>query len=170
MGRWAWAEPACIPICERRGRFRFLDRQSDGTLFRMAASMYIVVEGEDPGYNIYVNGRMLARHEDSLERLAQRLGVKPLLEFFSADVNSMSVLIEESGGNADALPALMPPQWYPPDDGLRTVRALIEALDDEPQQMGSEGGQILIELREYENVLAKTAQKGLRWHLAVSWR
>ena len=29
----------------------------------MAASMYIVVEGEDPGYDIYVNGRALARQE-----------------------------------------------------------------------------------------------------------
>ena len=28
----------------------------------MAASMYIVVEGDDPGYNIFVNGRALARH------------------------------------------------------------------------------------------------------------
>ncbi len=132
--------------------------------------MYIVVEGEDPGYNIYVNGRLLARHEDALEQLALRLGVKPLLEFFSADVNSMSVLIEESGGDADALPKLLPPQWYAADDGLRTVTTLINALEDDPQQLGSEGGQILLELREYESVLLKTAQRGLRWHLAVSWR
>jgi hypothetical protein len=48
----------------------------------MAASMYIVVEGEDPGFDIFVNGRALARHEDALERVALRLGVKPLIEFF----------------------------------------------------------------------------------------
>ena len=40
--------------------------------------MYIVVEGEDPGFDIFVNGRFLARHEDALERLALRLGVRPL--------------------------------------------------------------------------------------------
>ena len=65
----------------------------------MAASMYIVVEGEDPGYDIFVNGRALARHEDALERLALKLGVRPLIEFFSADENSMALLIEEGGGN-----------------------------------------------------------------------
>jgi hypothetical protein len=27
----------------------------------MSASMYIVVEGEDPGYDIFVNGHALAR-------------------------------------------------------------------------------------------------------------
>jgi len=57
--------------------------------------MYIVVEGEDPGFNIFVNGRHLARYENSMEELALRLSVRPLLEFFSADENSMLLLIEE---------------------------------------------------------------------------
>ena len=65
--------------------------------------MYIVVEGEDPGYDIFVNGRSLARHEDALEKLALQLGVRPLIEFFSADENSMSLLIEEGAGNPEIM-------------------------------------------------------------------
>ncbi len=136
----------------------------------MAASMYIVVEGEDPGYNIFVNGRVLARYESVVEKLALELGVKPLLEFFSADENSMALLIEEGGGNPDLLRRLPPPQWYPAEEGLRTLAALISALDLDPHQLGSEGPEVLSELREYEAVLRKTADRGLRWHLAVSWR
>jgi hypothetical protein len=136
----------------------------------MAASMYIVVEGDDPGYNIFVNGRVLARYESAVEKLALDLGVKPLLEFFSADENSMSLLIEEGGGNPDLLKKLPPPQWYRPEDGLETLAALIEALESDPHQLGSEGPEVLGELREYQAVLMKTAQRGLRWHLAVSWR
>jgi hypothetical protein len=49
----------------------------------MGATLYIVVEGEDPGFDIFVNGRALARNEDALEKMAQRIGIKPLLEFFS---------------------------------------------------------------------------------------
>ena len=90
--------------------------------------MYIVVEGEDPGFDIFVNGRSLARHEDALERLALRLGVRPLIEFFSADENSMSLLIEEGAGNQELMRRLPPPQWYSPEDGLRTVRALLMAF------------------------------------------
>ena len=41
--------------------------------------MYIVVEGEDPGFDIFVNGRALARYEGAIERLALELGVRPLL-------------------------------------------------------------------------------------------
>ena len=132
--------------------------------------MYIVVEGEDPGYDIFVNGRALARYEDALERVALRLGVKPLIEFFSADENSMSLLIEEGAGNPELMRRLPPPQWYAADDGLATVRALVEALRDDPQQLGTEGPQVLSELEEYERVLEKTMRAGLRWHLAVSWR
>ena len=132
--------------------------------------MYIVVEGEDPGFDIFVNGRSLARHEDSLERVALRMGVRPLIEFFSADENSMSLLIEEGAGNQELVQRLPPPQWYSPEDGLATVQALIHALQDEPQLMGTEGAQVLSELREYEVVLEKTRVRRMRWHLAVSWR
>jgi hypothetical protein len=132
--------------------------------------MYIVVEGNDPGFDIFVNGRALARHEDAVERLALRLGVKPLIEFFSADENSMALLIEEGAGNPELLKRLPPPQWYAPQDGLKTVAALVTELRDEPQQLGTEGALVLAELEEYERVLGKTLEHGLRWHLAVSWR
>lgn len=136
----------------------------------MAASMYIVVEGEDPGYDIFVNGRALARHEDALERLALQLGVRPLIEFFSADENSMSLLIEEGAGNPDLMRRLPPPQWYSPSDGLATVNALIAALERDPNQLGTEEPQVLSELKEYGRVLEKAVSARHRWHLAVSWR
>ena len=136
----------------------------------MAATLYIVVEGEDPGYDIFVNGRSLAQHEDAVERLALQLGVKPLLEFFSADTNSMALLIEEGAGNPDLLRQLPPPQWYAAAAGLETVSALIQALRNDPSQIGAEGTLVLAELEEYEMVLRKAEERGLRWHLAVSWR
>ena len=136
----------------------------------MAASMYIVVEGEDPGFNIFVNGRALARHEDAVEKIALQLGVRPLIEFFSADESSMALLIEEGAGNPDLLKKLPPPQWYRGEDGLPTVLALIAELENDAAQLGTEGAIVLEELREYEIVLRKTAERGLRWHLAVSWR
>jgi hypothetical protein len=166
--RTRWNHPG-LPFaeCERK---LFRGGHADGTLVCMAASMYIVVEGEDPGYNIFVNGRVLARYESAIERLALELGVRPLLEFFSADENSMSLLVEEGAGNPELFGRLPPPQWYRPEEGLRTTAALILALEGDPQQLGSEGTTVLEELREYEVVLRKTAERGLRWHLAVSWR
>lgn len=132
--------------------------------------MYIVVEGEDPGYDIFVNGHALARNEDALEKLAMRLGVKPLLEFFSADQNSMALLLEEGAGDPEWAKTLPPPQWFSPGDGLITIQALLDALRESPTTLGSETSPIISELEEYENVLRKTSQRSLRWQLAVSWK
>src|SRR6202042_3305175 len=98
----------------------------------MSASMYIVVEGEDPGFDIFVNGHALARNEDALEKMALRLGGKPLLEFFSADQNSMALLLEEGAGDPEWAKTLPPPQWFSPGDGLTTIRALLDSLRESP--------------------------------------
>lgn len=132
--------------------------------------MYIVVEGEDPGYDIFVNGRALARNEDSLEGLARSIGVRPLIDFFSADQNSMALLIEEGAGDPRLMDKLPPPQWFDPEDGLTAVEALLAHLRNEPAQLGSESELIREELEEYATVLRKTLERRLRWHLAVSWR
>ncbi len=136
----------------------------------MATSLYIVVEGEDPGFDIFVNGHALARNEDALERLAGRLKVKPLLDFFSADENSMALLLEQGAGNPEWAHHLPEPQWFDPSAGLVTVCALLEFFRGTPAALGSETPHVVSELREYERVLRKTEQRDLRWHLAVSWR
>ena len=136
----------------------------------MAASLYIVVEGEDPGFDIFVNGHALARNEDALEKLAERLKVSPLLEFFSTDQNSMALLLEQGAGDPDWANHLPQPQWFSASEGLQTIRALTQSLEASPAGLGSETEPVLVELQEYERVLSKTELRGLRWHLAVSWR
>ena len=132
--------------------------------------MYIVVEGEDPGYDIFVNGHALARNEDALEKLALRLGVKPLLEFFSADQNSMALLLEEGAGDPEWAKTLPPPQWFSPEDGLGTISTLIDYLRDAPATLGGDTGNVIRELEEFQRVLRKTAIRNLKWQLAVSWK
>jgi hypothetical protein len=136
----------------------------------MAASLYIVVEGEDPGFDIFVNGRALARNEEALDRLAGPLAVRPLLDFFSADENSMALLLEQGSGDPDWARHLPEPQWYTATSGLTTIHAFITFLSEHEAALGSETPAVVAELKEYERVLAKTKERGLRWHLAASWR
>ncbi len=135
----------------------------------MSACFYIVVEGEDPGFDIFVNGHALARHEAQLEQLAATLGVQPLLDFFSADRNSMAMLLEQGAGDPSWTRSLPAPQWFLPREGLETVNALLDYLESRPDRFGVSTAPLARELREYRLVLNKTASRGLRWHLAVSW-
>lgn len=135
----------------------------------MGACFYIVVQGEDPGFDTFVNGHALARYEAELERLAQTLDVRPLLDFFSADRNSMAILLEQGAGDPAWEKSLPDPQWFLPREGLETVDALIAHLGAHPDSFGETTGALLQELREYRTVLTKTASREMRWHLAVSW-
>jgi hypothetical protein len=135
----------------------------------MSACFYIVVEGEDPGYDIFVNGHALARHEAELERVAVSLQVRPMLDFFSADRNSMAILQEQGAGDPEWYRTLPAPQWFSPDAGLETVNALLAYVEADLHSFGMDTGMVLQELREYQRVLEKTAVRDLQWHLAVSW-
>jgi hypothetical protein len=136
----------------------------------MAASLFIVVEGEDPGFDIFVNGHALARNEDALGRLAARLYVRPLLEFFSVDENSMALMLEEGAEDPEWNRPLPKPQWFDAADGLLSVSALLRFLATNSSALGSDTHAVLVELRQYQRVLRKAALRGLRWHVAVSWR
>ena len=136
----------------------------------MSASMYIVVEGEDPGYDIFVNGHALARNEDALEKLAVRLGVKPLLEFFSADQNSMALLLEEGAGDPEWAKTLPPPQWFSPERRPGHDPHTPRFSEGCAHHSRTETCRSVNELEEYERVLRKTVQRSLRWQLAVSWK
>ena len=135
----------------------------------MCASLYIVVEGEDPGFDTYVNGQAMARNEDNLSKLAMRLKVRPLLDFFSTDENSVALLLEVGAGNPSWVRGLPPPQWFSPDAGLLTVRRLLDYLEATPTCFGQDTWPVICELCEYETVLRKASERGLRWQLAVSW-
>ena len=132
--------------------------------------MYIVVQGDDPGFDIFVNGHALARNEDALEKLAEKLGVKPLLEFFSADQNSMALLLEEGAGDPEWAKTLPPPQWFTPEDGLISICTLLDFLRSSSTALGNETAAVVGELDEFERVLRKTAARRMRWQLAVSWK
>lgn len=135
----------------------------------MSACFYIVVEGEDPGFDTFVNGHALARYEAELEEAARLLGVPPLLDFFSADRNSMAALLEQGAGDPAWTQTLPEPQWFTPREGLETIRALCGHVAEHPAAFGLAAPLLLDELHGYDRVLEKSANRGLRWHLAVSW-
>jgi hypothetical protein len=134
----------------------------------MPASLYIVVEGEDPGFDIFVNGHALARNEGVLERLAISLNVSPLHSFLCVDEESMATLVENGRNQDDSRDSQPRVQWFDPLDGLLTVQILLSHLDYKPSSLGSETAAVFLELREYERVLRKTVERGLQWHLELS--
>lgn len=130
----------------------------------MSVALYIVAERRVPNLDTDVGGKALGR-SNNLDRLAARVGVRPLMEFFSADPDDLAAHIEELGGEPVSIPEEV---WFPAEDGLITVRGLLRHLEANPTVI-PKGEEIAGELREFEGVLAGLAAAGVRWHLAVDY-
>jgi hypothetical protein len=130
-------------------------------------SFYIILERNIPNFDIYVNGNSLAEKKDDLERAAKVLRVKSLMSFFSIRPEELAGLAENHGLDRKGK-ALKPPQekWFSAEDGLHTVRKLI----GHQESLGSpRSSDVLGNLREFERVLEKADQVGLRWRLAIDY-
>ena len=138
----------------------------------MSAALFIVLKKDIPGFDPFVNGKALSAAEKKLDALAKKLGVTPLMDFFSADPQEVLDFLEDEAratGQASSPPAgLTVEQWFDPADGLRTVRALRAHLGANPNAVRN-APDVIGDLDEFERVLGRAAAKKVRWHLAVDY-
>jgi hypothetical protein len=145
----------------------------------MGVALFIVAERTVEGLDTFVDGKALARCRPAgakerlgrasmrhLETLARQAGVWPLMEFFSEDPKSAYALIAEEGEEPpDDLP---PEQWFSAAEGLATIRGLLAYLTTHPDA-AAEVDRLIEDLRQFEEVLSRLEEEGIRWHLAVDF-
>jgi hypothetical protein len=130
----------------------------------MGASFYISLERQiediDP---LDMDGKAVCRAAQALETLAQRLGITPLMSFLSADPADLANYGDDLP--EEAIADLPPRTYFPAEDGLKTVRALCNHLRQNPNAVPN-GGEALVDLFEFEKILARAVEEDIRWHLA----
>jgi hypothetical protein len=128
-------------------------------------SYYIVLEEKPPNFDTYVNGNHLSRESEKLERIAQQIGVKSLMSFFSSNPKELGSFL---GDASPTEPGISPPgeKWFGAEEGLDTVRALTDHLETVESAASS---LLLSDLREFERVLTVAQQQNYRWHLAIDF-
>src|SRR5260221_13820390 len=126
----------------------------------MGAALYIILEKEISGVDTMIDGKMLSRAEDLLQREATSLGVRPLMEFFSMSPEEAADFLESDISEGE-IPAQ---QWFSAEEGLRTVRALLSRID-----ASLEWSHAKDDLLAFERVLNEARKHGVRWHLAVDF-
>ena len=130
-------------------------------------SYYIVLEQDIPNFDAYVNGNMLAKESDTLERLAKEGGAATLLSFFSTSPEELTSLVGDEEETVGSLGAKAPEeQWFNAEDGLHAVRKLMSHLQSTELQKRD---QVLSNLKEFERVLEEASHRGIRWHLAIDY-
>lgn len=97
----------------------------------------------------------------ALDKIAKKLGVKPLGEFVSVDASEWLDEDEQAklGAKGEA-------QWFSARHGLKTVRALISHLAEKPKAV-RDVDKVLDDLREYERYLTDLEERRVRWRIAI---
>jgi hypothetical protein len=129
----------------------------------MSSALYIVLDREVPGLDTFMNGKALAAAEEVVTANCERLGVRDLWSFYSIDPLDVADPLDdlEDFGDLDVREGPTVEAWFPPTDGLTTIRALREAL------RGKTVSAVLADLSDMERILAEAERAGARWYLAV---
>ena len=89
-------------------------------------ALYIALEGSPPGFDTVVDGKALSRAEEEMALLAEQLGVRPLMEFFSMSREEASAQAQQfnTGLDLDSFSE----DWFTAAEGLQTARARLEGV------------------------------------------
>jgi hypothetical protein len=116
----------------------------------MGAAYYIVLDREIAGVDPFVNGKAIARESERLDQVTQRLGLRDLNDFVSANPDELLAIAEELGLE---LPSAPPPEaWYTAEEGLAWISNLQSRLIDNPHEVG-DAEAVLEDLAEYRDLL-----------------
>lgn len=124
----------------------------------MGAALYIVLEENIPNLDTIIDGKMLSKTEESLAEAAKRLGVRPLMEFFSMSADEAAGLLGEDVAGLD-IPAA---QWFSAEEGLRTVDTLLNEIGRSPALKAATD-----DLLGCQRVLREAQKRGVKWHFAI---
>jgi len=113
-------------------------------------------------------GLELSRAEKALDKLAKQLKVPPLTSFVSVDVEDQELLAELAEEVGEDISGWKPDpvKWFEPDEGLKTVQALIKRLADDETAMKKQA-EILKELSELESALVGIGKKKAKWRFWI---
>ena len=136
----------------------------------MGVAHYVVLNSDVEDVDTTMDGKALARQADALADLARSCGVSDLRSFHSENPDDVLALLESEEVLPEAetleMPALADEQWFEPEAGLTTVRALLAALGGNPTAVEDHEA-VVDELLHVERILVAAGAQGAKWHLAV---
>lgn len=118
----------------------------------MTIHLYAELNPKLAGINPNAKDRIeLVKAQAELKQLALELNVLPLSAFYSYDLEMVEEFLDEAALEQAEKQNL--PEWFEPEAGLATVRALQDRLRAAPEGLGFQVERALRELDDLENIL-----------------
>lgn len=121
----------------------------------MSTAYFIVLDKDEPGFDAFVDGKIMTRHLQQVNAVAKNLGLKQFEDYAFQDLS-------EFGGPE------MEPVWFSADEGVSWASAILESIREDPSAV-SESDAVSEDLEDYIRVFREAAARGIRWHLELDF-
>lgn len=121
----------------------------------MSTAYFIVLDDDDPGFDSFVDAKVLTKNLDFVNGIARELGLKQFEDYAFQDLS-------EFGGPE------MEIEWFDAAEGLSWASAILEQLRGNPDDVVDAEG-IIHDLSDYIRVFEEAKIRALKWHLELDF-
>jgi hypothetical protein len=110
----------------------------------MGSALYIIAKKKSREFDMLMDGKALAKAEETLGAICTRIGAKRLMDFFSMNPDELADMLGDEVANAAS------EQWFEAKEGLATVRALLSYLERDADSVES-APRVIEDLRQCDD-------------------
>ncbi len=121
----------------------------------MSTAYFVVLDTDDPGFDTFVDGKVLTKRLSEVNKLALRLGLKVFEDYAFQDLSEF--------GGPD-----MEPVWFDAQEGIRWASMIAKELNQEGNAI-KDAEAVIGDLEDFLRVFREADQQGLKWHLELDF-
>ena len=121
----------------------------------MSTAYFIVLNSEDPGFDPFVDGKMLTRRLGAVNEVARSLGLKQFEDYAFQDLSDF-------GGPE------MEPKWFDGAEGISWASGILRYIQENPDAV-EDVDDVAADLADYVRVFEEAEKRGLKWHLELDF-
>ena len=121
----------------------------------MSTAYFIVLDNEDPGFDAFVDGKMLTGQLDLVNAIARSLGLKQFEDYAFQDLSEF--------GGPD-----LEPEWFDAAEGQNWASEILQHIQENPETV-KDFDAVAADLTDYLRVFEEAGKRGLKWHLELDF-
>ncbi len=121
----------------------------------MSTAYFIVLDSEEPGFDPFVDGKVLTKRLGAVNKIARSLGLKQLEDYAFQDLSDF-------GGPELEL------KWFDAIEGKSWASGILQHLRENPNAV-KDVDEVAADLADYVRVFEEADKRGLKWHLELDF-
>jgi hypothetical protein len=125
----------------------------------MGVALYVVLDNQDPGFDVMVDGKAVGKAADKLNRICSSIGLSPVDDFVSMSMEEVGDMLGEE------IPEVAE-KWFDAQDGIAYFTKLSSYLQANPASL-VQSKSVVQDIEDYIGVLQQAKTIGAKWRLSV---